>query len=67
MINRREELERQRQAKIDRLETEASNELLAPRFRENAERQLNEMGVGKDDEPVGWVKSAFKGLFGGGE
>ena len=51
--NRRQEVEQQRQDKIRSLEAIADNELTAPVFRGKAERQLDELGVGKNSEPIG--------------
>ena len=44
----KEQIEAQRQQRISELEAIANNELTAPVFRERADKQLNELGVGKE-------------------
>lgn len=53
MSNQREPIHIQRQRRIAHLEEVANNELTAPVFRERAERQLDELGVGANSQPVG--------------
>lgn len=59
MTNQREPIHVQRQRRIAALEETANNELTAPVFRQQAERQLDELGVGKNSQPVG----DFSGIF----
>jgi hypothetical protein len=51
-MSNREPIDVQRQKRIAHLEAVADNELMAPKFREDAERQLDELGVGKNSQPV---------------
>ena len=60
----KEQIEVQRQQRIAQLEATADNELMAPIFRERAERQLNELGVGKDSQPVANWSEVFADLEG---
>ncbi len=58
----REPIDVQRARRIAELEAIADNELTAPVFRERAGRQLDELGVGKDCQPVGNWKDIFDDL-----
>jgi len=58
----KEQIEVQRQPRIAQLEATADNELMAPIFRERAERQLDELGVGKDCQPVANWSGVFDDL-----
>jgi hypothetical protein len=62
MTNQREPIELQRARRIAHLEAVADNELMAPKFREDAERQLDELGVGKNSQPVANWSAVFDDL-----
>jgi hypothetical protein len=59
MSNQREPIHVQRQKRIAHLGEVANNELMAPQFRQQAERQLDELGVGKHCQPVGDYSAIF--------